>query len=213
MIRLKKIEPNTVIQCVTMEEAATLLGILEGMGYAWNTGEKLTEDFNYLLFRQDTGYIVDCNSKRVTFTCVCDETPDVHNAASRVVKFRDIIYEESITAEEVLQAIHEICKIGTKNGTEVCAEDCPLRRLGCKPFHFGISYNAAKIVEVCEQWKFAKETQQEGTEKQWLFAICADGKWTGTAATEEEAIRKCESVVNCGIAEEAVYYKTFCAKQ
>ena len=92
-MRLKEIKPGMVIHCPTEDEAEELLEYLDGLGYKWYTGKKLTSATFYEFNGRNTCYHVE-KDFMIAFGSV-NET-----ISKSITKFSDLI-EPKFIAEEV----------------------------------------------------------------------------------------------------------------
>lgn len=153
-MRLKEIKPGMVIHCKNHEEKKTLLEEAERIGYLWANGDSPTKSFfpsNTLVFREDG------LRKNISWTGDGDKNTE----------FSDLILPE-LTAEEVLEICHEMCK------GKFCNE-C-LMNVNCfaKP-----ESDFKKVVEICEQWKSGhekKEPEIETVDICRIIEVLPDGR-------------------------------------
>lgn len=127
-MRLKEIKPGMVIHCKSDKEKKELLEEAERIGYLWANGDSPTKSFfpsNTLVFRED--------GLRKNISWAGD--------GEKNTEFSDLILPE-LTAEEVLEICHEICK----------GKSCDECLMGGNCFAKEYT-DFKKVVEICEKWK------------------------------------------------------------
>lgn len=164
-MRLKEIKPGMAIHCKNNEEKKALLEEAERLGYLWSNGTKPTKAFfpsNTLVFQ------VNGLKKYISWT----------GDSKKNTEFSDLILHE-LTAEEVLQAMGEICE-----SHQVC-NDCPINK-AIKDNGKGTSYcfnklhtHTDKVINVCAQWKSdheKKEPEIETVDVCRIIEVMPDGR-------------------------------------
>lgn len=115
-----------------------------------------------------------------------------------VTEFSDLILPD-LTAEEVLEICHEICR-GRKSCNECLmigncfAEDNP---------------DFTKVIEICKQWK--SEHEKKEPEIEWVYRVFgAENYGEKFFQTEEEAINRCEELAKSQKTKQYARYERVC---
>ena len=151
-MRLKEIKPGMVIHCKTQEEANILCDTIGG-GFKWKR--------YWVNHREATCYKIS-NDGFYSFGRIASYKD------SNITEFSSLILPE-LTAEEVLQAMGEIC-----NSQQFC-NDCPISK-AIKDNGKGTSYcfnklhtHTDKVINVCAQWKSDHEKKEPEIETEWFW--------------------------------------------
>ena len=158
-MRLKEIKPGMVIHCKTKEEMEELSNHIEfsiGVEHIWNYGHDGV--------RRDCIEINDMGQ----YDGFCTYDYFANEIGCKITEFSDLILPE-LTAEEVLQAMGEIC-----NSQQFC-NDCPISK-AIKDNGKGTSYcfnklhtHTDKVINVCAQWKSDHEKKDPEIETEWFW--------------------------------------------
>ena len=137
-MRLKEIKPGMVIHCKNYEEKKALLEEAERLGYLWYVnGSKPTERANI----GSTIHFEESEFSKFKHIIWSDKTDGV-------TEFSDLILPE-LTAEEVLEICHEICR-GKSCNECLMSGNCFVED---KP-------DFTKVIEICKQWKSDHEKKE-----------------------------------------------------
>lgn len=150
-MRLKEIKNGMVVHCKTQEEANQLCDAVGGSGN-WKEYWIHNED--------DTCYQILSNG-------ISSYGKSISYGSKIITEFSDLILPE-LTAEEVLQICHEMCK-------GMLCNEC-LMNVNC--FASPMS-DFKKVVEICEQWKAdheKKELEIETVDICRIIEILPDGR-------------------------------------
>ena len=183
-MRLKEIKPEMVIHCKSDEEKKALLEEAERLGYVW-TDKSCPTDFQ--AFEQTGMTIHFCNSGLIAWS----------NKTKGTTEFSDLIMPE-LTAEEVLEICHEICR-GKSCNECLMSGNCFVED---KP-------DFTKVIEICKQWKSDHEKKEPKIE--WVYRVFgAENYGEKFFQTEEEAIKRCEELAKSQKTKQYARYERVC---
>ena len=186
-MRLKEIKPGMVIHCKNDEEKKALLEEAEKLGYLWYVnGSKPTERANI----GSTIHFEESEFSKFKHIIWSDKTDGV-------TEFSDLILPE-LTAEEVLEICHEICRGKSCNeclmSGNCFVEDEP---------------DFTKVIEICEQWKSDHEKKEP--EIEWVYRVFgAENYGEKFFQTEAEAIKRCEDLAKSQKTKQYARYERVC---
>lgn len=164
-MRLKEIKPGMVIHCKNDDEKKALLEEAERLGYVWysskdNPTERPIDAIG------NTIHFYDAN-KQNGFTADYKHITHSGNTGGDVIEFSDLIMPE-LTAKEVLEICHKICK-GKACNECLLNGNCFTRD---EP-------DLTKVIKICEQWKSdheKKEPEIETVDICRIIEIQPDGR-------------------------------------
>ena len=192
-MRLKEIKPGMVIHCKNDEEKKALLEEAERLGYVWYKSKDRPTDYissagNTIYFYGAGTKPLSVDYKYITHSC---NTNDV------TTEFSDLILPE-LTAEEVLEICHKICR-GKSCNECLMSGNC---FVGNEP-------DFTKVIEICEQWKSDHEKKEP--EIEWVYRVFgAENYGEKFFQTEEEAIKRCEELAKSQKTKQYARYERVC---
>ena len=189
-MRLKEIKPGMAIHCKNDKEMKALLGEAERLGYIWNKSNV-----------KPTEIRLDCIGSTIHFYDKSRNGDHKHitwsNKKEGATEFSDLILPE-LTAEEVLEICHEICR-GKSCNECLMSGNCFVED---KP-------DFTKVIEICKQWKSDHEKKEP--EIEWVYRVFgAENYGEKFFQTEDEAIKRCEELAKSQETKQYARYERAC---
>ncbi len=194
-MKLKEIKPGMVIHCKNDEEKKALLEEAERLGYVWYYIKIKPTKLQIELVNR-TIHFYDAN-KQNGFTADYKHITQSEQTEGNVTEFSDLILPE-LTAEEVLEICHKICR-GKSCNECLMSGNC---FIGDEP-------DFTKVIEICEQWKSDHEKKEQ--EIEWVYRVFgAENYGEKFFKTEEEAIKRCEELAKSQKTKHYARYERVC---
>ena len=137
-MRLKEIKPGMYIHCKNLDELKALLAEANRLGYRWSDGTLATN----VCCPENTSIKFNSEGTRSPYKYI------TWGEAKEGTEFSDLILPE-LTAEEVLEICHEICK-GKYCDECLMGENCFTKE----------DTDFKKVVEICDKWKSDHEKKE-----------------------------------------------------